>query len=93
MSADADITVETEVQPLDLSQRSNDVTISKDGDDWKYTEAAITKTATAATSFNGTIKNTLADGKRMLILRERKDQLDIDRSSGSDNRERSERLF
>ena len=67
MSADADITVETEVQPLDLSQRSNDVTISKDGDDWKYTEAAITKTATAATSFNGTIKNTLADGKRMLI--------------------------
>ena len=62
MSADADITVETEVQPLDLSQRSNDVTISKDGDDWKYTEAA-----TAATSFNGTIKNTLADGKRMLI--------------------------
>lgn len=67
LSADADITVETEVQPLDLSQRSNDVTISKDGDDWKYTEAAITKTATAATSFNGTIKNTLADGKRMLI--------------------------
>ncbi len=67
MSADADITVETEVQPLDLSQRSNDVTISKDGDDWKYTEAAITKTATAANSFNGTIKNTLADGKRMLI--------------------------
>lgn len=67
LSADADITVETEVQPLDLSLRSNDVTISKDGDDWKYTEAAITKTATAATSFNGTIKNTLADGKRMLI--------------------------
>ena len=67
LSADADITVETEVQPLDLSQRSNDVTISKDGDDWKYTEAAITKTATAATSFNGTIKNTLADGKRILI--------------------------
>ena len=67
LSADADITVETEGQPLDLSLRSNDVTISKDGDDWKYTEAAITKTATAATSFNGTIKNTLADGKRMLI--------------------------
>ena len=67
LSADADITVETEVQPLDLSQRSNDVTISKDGDDWKYTEATITKNVTAATSFNGTIKNTLADGKRMLI--------------------------
>ncbi|WP_456088333.1 InlB B-repeat-containing protein [Parabacteroides sp.] len=67
LSADADITVETEIQPLDLSQRSDDVTISKDGDAWKYTEAAITRTATAAVSFNGTIKNTLADGKRMLI--------------------------
>ena len=102
MSADADITVETEVQPLDLSQRSNDVTISKDGDDWKYTEAAITKNATAATSFNGTIKNTLADGKRMLIDNTSQGVLIFEsakinststRSSGSDNRERSERLF
>lgn len=67
LSADADITVETEVQPLDLSLRSNDVTISKDGDGWKYTEAAITKAPAAPVSFNGTIKNTLADGKRMLI--------------------------
>ena len=67
LSADANITVETEVLPLDLSQRSDDVTISKDGDDWKYTEAAITKAPAAPVSFNGTIKNTLADGKRMLI--------------------------
>lgn len=67
LSADANITVETEVLPLDLSQRSNDVTISKDGEAWKYTEAAITKAPAAPVSFNGTIKNTLADGKRMLI--------------------------
>lgn len=67
LSADADITVETEVLPLDLSQRSNDVTISKDGEAWKYTEAAITKAPAAPVSFNGTIKNTLADGKRMLV--------------------------
>lgn len=67
LSADANITVETEVLPLDLSQRSDDVTISKDGDDWKYTEAAITKAPAEPVFFNGTIKNTLADGKRMLI--------------------------
>ena len=67
LSADANITVE-EVLPLDLSQRSDDVTISKDGDDWKYTEAAITKAPAGPVFFNGTIKNTLADGKRMLVF-------------------------
>lgn len=67
LSADANITVETEVLPLNLSERKGDVTISKEGDVWKYTDAAITKAPATSVTFNGTIKNTLAEGKRILI--------------------------
>lgn len=67
LSADANITVETEVLPLNLSDRKDDVTISKAGDEWQYTEGAITKAPAAAVPFNGTIMGSLAKGKRILI--------------------------
>lgn len=67
LSADANITVETEVLPLNLSERKDDVTISKEGDEWQYTEGAITKAPAAAVPFNGTIMGSLAEGKRILI--------------------------
>lgn len=67
LSDDANITVETEVLPLDLSDRKDDVTISKEGDVWQYTEGTITKAPAAAVPFNGTIMGSLAEGKRILI--------------------------
>ncbi len=67
LSADASFQGEFEIQPLDLDKKNEDITISKDGNIWKYMKAAITRSTPSLLSFNGTIKNTLADTKRMLI--------------------------
>lgn len=67
LSANASFHGEFEILPLDLDGKNEDITISKAGEIWKYTKAAITKALPAQISFNGTVKNTLADSKRVLI--------------------------
>lgn len=67
LSANASFHGEFEIQPLDLNGKDADITISKEGDIWKYTKEIITKAPATPISFNGTIKNTLADTKRVVI--------------------------
>ena len=67
LSANASFHGEFEILPLYLNGKDADITISKEGDIWKYTKEILTRAPATPISFNGTIQNTLADTKRVLI--------------------------
>lgn len=67
LSASASFHGKFEILPLDLNNKNADITISKEGDIWKYTKEIVTKAPATPISFNGIIKNTLADTKRVVI--------------------------
>lgn len=68
VSADINLTVEEKKpESLDLSEQTTDITISKEGDIWKYLAEAITRTTPAPVAFNGIVTGTLPDGKSVLI--------------------------